>query len=144
MLIDPFEILRSSIRYLPPRHVRYAESKFGNLLEVLELLMLLALCRLHAPVQHAHVVLRLVAAVEGLVVSGRWVEFYYLRQLLFLLLFHHQRDALDLVHLLLVGLELQLEAEIGADLRPPALEQLERSQEGHVPILDEIGDHQSC
>ena len=47
------------------------------------------------------------------------------------------------MQLLLVGLELQLEAEVRTDLRPPALEQLEGSQEGHVFILDEIGDHQS-
>ena len=104
--------------------------------------MLFALSGLHAAVEHAHVVLHLVDAVEGLVVSGRGVEFNYFRQLLFLLLLHHQGHALDLVELLLVGLQLQLEAEVGADLRPPALEQLERSQERHALVLDEIGDHQ--
>lgn len=41
--------------------------------------------------------------------SGRRVEFYYIRQLLFLLLLHHQRDILDLMELLFIGLELQLE-----------------------------------
>ena len=105
--------------------------------------MLLALSRLHASVQHPRFVLRLVDAMEGFVVGRRGVEFNYLRQLLFLLFLHYQGDALDLVQLLLVGLELQLEAEVRADLRPPALEQLEGSQEGHVFILDEIGDHQS-
>jgi len=105
--------------------------------------VLLALSRLHAPVQHPRFVLSLVDAMEGFVVGRRGVEFNYFRQLLFLLFLHHQGDAFDLVELLLVGLELQLETEVGADLRSPAFEQLEGSQEGHVFILDEIGDHQS-
>ena len=105
--------------------------------------MLLALSRLHAPVQHPRFVLSLVDAMEGFVVGRRGVEFNYFRQLLFLLFLHHQGDAFDLVELLLVGLELQLETEVGADLRSPAFEQLQSSQEGHVFILDEIGDHQS-
>lgn len=35
------------------------------------------------------------------------------------------------MQLLLVGLELQLEAEVGAYLRPLALQQLKGGQEGH-------------
>lgn len=43
MLIYPFEILGSSIRYLPSRHVRYPKPKLSYLLKVLKLFMFLAL-----------------------------------------------------------------------------------------------------
>lgn len=93
MLVDPLEILGGGVGDFPPRHVGDAESELGDLLEVLELPVLLGLRGLHTAVEDAHVVLGLGVALEGPIVSARGVELDDLRQLLFLLPLHHQRDA---------------------------------------------------
>ena len=52
---------------------------------------------------------------------------------------HHKSVHAGILHAL-IGLELQLEPEVGADLGPLALEEPERFQKAHPLHADEVGD----
>jgi hypothetical protein len=52
---------------------------------------------------------------------------------------HHKSIHAGILHAL-IGLELQLEPEVGADLGPLALDEPERFQEAHPLHADEVGD----
>ena len=132
-------VLPRRVQDLPPRHVGNPEPELRHLAQALELAALPALGRLEALAEQQVEGPRL--RVEGFAVGRGRVVFHDLWKLFFLsALAGHQEEVGGGAVEPLVALQLQLEAKVGADLRPFALEELQRLQEGHALVLDEEGD----